>query len=86
MGSDHHFCQGFDNHLVGIASKIFLFLAFDYILQIRELHNFSPEQGLPDLSEDIQNGIIENDVIIFDLEEVADKFIDLLFAYFQPMV
>lgn len=56
------------------------------MLKIRDLHDFSLQESVPHFSEDLEDRIVEDDMIVLDFVKICDEFVYLLFAYLKPVV
>lgn len=56
------------------------------MLEIWDFHNFALEEGVPDFFENLEDGVVEDNMVILDLVKICDEFVDLLFAYFKPVI
>lgn len=84
--SNHHFRQCFHDGVVGRPPQILGFFGSNYSLQVGKLHNLPPKQCQSDLLEYVEDSIVEDNVIILHLLQIADKLVHLLFTNLQTVV
>lgn len=56
------------------------------MLKIWDFHDFALEESVSDFFEDLEDRVVEDDMIVLDLVQIWDEFVDLLFAYLESVV
>ncbi len=83
--SDHHVFEFGNNFVIGIEVELFLVMFVQYLSQISCLHNFSAKQCPSDIFEDIQDGIIQNLMIVSDLTQIFNELVYLFLTQLQSV-
>ncbi len=55
-------------------------------MKVRDLHDFANQQRAPHFLQDLQDGFVEDHMVVLYLAQVGNEFVYLLFAYLQTMV